>query len=153
MGKIANVKQWMKANKRKLVFFIIFFIIFGTSSIWMTAFIHGIKKEEFIIGLLTIYVAGVYSSAERILAFTRTKNVKGDEDLIDLVAVASTFFVPFFVIMSIDKCFIFSAAISIFSYILYCILWWYQNRDNKNLDGNFNTLAGSAEQFKVQKGQ
>ena len=43
MGKIANTKQWMKTNKRKLAFFIIFFFIFGTSSLWMSVIFLGFK--------------------------------------------------------------------------------------------------------------
>ena len=153
MGKIDNIRKWAEINRRKLIFFIIFFLIFGTSSLWISVIFGGFKIEDFIIGLLTISIAGVYSSAERILAFMRTKNVKGNEDLIELIAIAATFFVPIFVIGSINKCIGFSAAISIISYVLYCRLWWYQNRDNENLADNYNTLAGSAEQFKVQKGQ
>ena len=150
MGKIDNKRKWAEINRRKLIFFIIFFLIFGTSSLWISVIFWGFKIEDFIIGLLTISIAGVYSSAERILAFMRSKKVEGNEDLIELIAVAATFFVPALVIGSINDFFELSAVISIISYVLYCRLWWYQNRNNENLDDNFNALAGNAERFKEQ---
>ena len=150
MGKKANIKQWMKTNKRKLAFFIIFFLIFGTSSLWMSVIYLNIKIEDIIIGLLTISIAGVYSPAERALELMRTGKIEDNEDLIVLIAIAAPIVISALVIGLIDKCLWFSASLSIISYLLYCRLWWYQNRDNKNLDGNFNALAGSAKQFKEQ---
>jgi len=150
MGKTANTKQWINANKRKLAFFIIFFFIFGTSSLWMSLIYLSIDIEDIIIGLLTISIAGVYSPAERALELMRTRKIEDNEDLIVLIAIATPIFISALVIGFIDKCLWLSGSLSIITYFLYCILWWYQNRDNKNLDGNFNTLAGSAEQFKEQ---
>jgi hypothetical protein len=150
MGKTANTKQWIKANKRKLAFFIIFFFIFGTSSLWMSLIYLSIDIEDIIIGLLTISIAGVYSPAERALELMRTRKIEDNEDLIVLIAIATPIFISALVIGFVDKCLWLSGSLSIITYFLYCILWWYQNRDNKNLDGNFNTLAGSAEQFKEQ---
>ena len=147
MGKIANIKQWIKTNNRKLVFFIIFFFIFGTSSLWMSLIYLNIKIEDIIIGLLTISIAGVYSPAERALALMRTRKIEDNEDLIVLIAIAAPIIISALVIGFIDKCLWLSGFISIITYYLYCRLWWYQNRDNENLGGNFNPLAGNTEQF------
>ena len=104
MGKTANTKQWIKANKRKLAFFIIFFFIFGTSSLWMSLIYLSIDIEDIIIGLLTISIAGVYSPAERALELMRTRKIEDNEDLIVLIAIATPIFISALVIGFIDKC-------------------------------------------------
>ena len=148
MGKMANTQQWVKTNIRKLVFFIIFFLGFGTSSIWMSAIFLKIDFKDIIIGILTISIAAIYTSAERILTLMRTKKIEDNEDLIELIAVALPLFISCLVIGFLEKCTVISAIVSFGTYILYCRLWWYQNRDNKTLGGDFNPIAGSAEQFR-----
>lgn len=148
MDKMDIKKLRLKDNKRKIVFFIIFFLGFGTSSIWMSALFLDIDIKDIIVGILTISIAAVYTSAERILTLIRKRKIEDNEDLIELIAVSSPLIISCLVIGFIEKCIILSAIISFISYILYCRLWWYQNRDNKTLDGNMNPLAGSAEQFK-----
>ena len=148
MDKLDIIKLWLKDNKRKIVFFIIFFLGFGTSSIWMSALFLDIDIKDIIVGILTISIAAVYTSAERILTLIRKRKIEDNEDLIELIAVSIPLIISCLVIGLIEKCIILSAIISFISYILYCRLWWYQNRDNKTLDGNMNPLAGSVEQFK-----
>ncbi len=148
MDKLDIIKLWLKDNKRKIVFFIIFFLGFGTSSIWMSALFLDIDIKDIIVGILTISIAAVYTSAERILTLIRKRKIEDNEDLIELIAVSIPLIISCLVIGLIEKCIILSAIISFISYVLYCRLWWYQNRDNKTLDGNMNPLAGSAEQFK-----
>lgn len=148
MDKLDIIKLWLKDNKRKIVFFIIFFLGFGTSSIWMSALFLDIDIKDIIVGILTISIAAVYTSAERILTLIRRRKIEDNEDLIELIAVSIPLIISCLVIGLIEKCIILSAIISFISYVLYCRLWWYQNRDNKTLDGNMNPLAGSAEQFK-----
>lgn len=53
---------------RKLIFFVVFFMGFGTSSIWMSALFLDIDCKDIVVGILTISIAAVYTSAERILA-------------------------------------------------------------------------------------
>lgn len=148
MDKLDIIKLWLNDNKRKIVFFIIFFLGFGTSSIWMSALFLDIDIKDIIVGILTISIAAVYTSAERILTLIRKRKIEDNEDLIELIAVSIPLIISCLVIGLIEKCIILSAIISFISYVLYCRLWWYQNRDNKTLDGNMNPLAGSAEQFK-----
>lgn len=148
MDKLDIIKLWLKENKRKIVFFIIFFLGFGTSSIWMSALFLDIDIKDIIVGILNISIAAVYTSAERILTLIRNRKNKDNEDLIELIAVSIPLIISCLVIGLIEKCIILSAIISFISYVLYCGLWWYQNRDNEALNGNMNPLAGSAEQFK-----
>jgi hypothetical protein len=150
MDKLDIIKLWLKDNKRKIVFFIIFFLGFGTSSIWMSALFLDIDIKDIIVGILTISIATVYTSAERILTLIRKRKNEDNEDLIELIAVSIPLILSCLVIGLMEKCIILSAIISFISYVLCCRLWWYQNRDNKTLagNGNMNPLAGSAEQFK-----
>ena len=61
---------------RKLIFFVVFFMGFGTSSIWMSALFLDIDCKDIVVGILTISIAAVYTSAERILTFMRTKRIE-----------------------------------------------------------------------------
>lgn len=142
-----GINKWCKCNFRKLIFFIIFFIGFGTSSIWMSMLFLDVDWEDIIIGLLTISIAAVYTSAERILMFMRTKKIENNEDLIELIAVSLPIIISCVVIGLLKKCIVMSAIISIITYILYCRLWWHQNKDNSNFDENANALGGSSSQF------
>ncbi len=142
-----GINKWFKCNFRKLIFFIIFFIGFGTSSIWMSMLFLDVEWEDIIIGLLTISIAAVYTSAERILTFMRTKKIENNEDLIELIAVSLPIIISCVVIGLLKKCIAVSAIISIITYILYCRLWWHQNKDNSNFDENTNALGGSSSQF------
>lgn len=146
-NRVKKIYNWTKGNFRKLTFFIFFFVGFGTSSIWMSMLFLDVAWEDIIVGILTISIAAVYTSAERILAFMRDKKIKNNEDLIELIAVTLPIIISCLVIGLLKKCITASAIISIVTYILYCRLWWYQNRDNSNLDENSNALGGSSSQF------
>lgn len=134
--------SWVASNIRKLVFFIIFFVGFGTSSIWMSLLFLDVDYDDVIVGFLTISIAAVYTSAERILTMMRTKKIQNNEDIIELIAVALPIIISCLVIGFLKKSIIVSAIISGITYLLYCRLWWHQNRDNMALDENFNTLGG-----------
>ena len=137
MNMIIN---WLKCHMRKLLFFTVFFMVFGTSSIWIAALFLDIDFKDFIIGILTISIAAVYTSAERILTMMKTKKIQNNEDIIELIAVTMPIIISCLVIVS--------AIISIVTYLLYCRLWWYQNRDNENFAENTSTLGGDISQFK-----
>lgn len=140
--------NWLKRHMRKLIFFVIFFIGFGTSSLWMSALFLDIDCKDLIVGILTISIAAVYTSAERILTLMRTKKIENNEDIVELIAVSFPIIISIFVIGLLEKCTVLSAILAFMTYLLYCRLWWYQNRDNKTLEENSNVLGGSAEQFK-----
>ena len=140
--------NWLKCHMRKLLFFTIFFMVFGTSSIWIAALFLDIDFKDFIIGILTISIAAVYTSAERILTMMKTKKIQNNEDIIELIAATMPIIISCLVIGFLEKCIIVSAIISIVTYLLYCRLWWYQNRDNENFAENASTLGGDISQFK-----
>ena len=98
MDKLGIIKLWLKDNKRKIVFFIIFFLGFGTSSIWMSALFLDIDIKDIIVGILTISIAAVYTSAERILTLIRKRKIEDNEDLIELIAVSSPLIISCLVI-------------------------------------------------------
>ena len=140
--------SWAKSNCRKLMFFFFFFVGFGTSSIWMSLLYLDVGYEDVIVGLLTISIAAVYTSAERILTLMRTKKIQNNEDIIELIAVSLPIIISYLVIKKKKKCIVASAIISVITYLLYCRLWWHQNRDNENFDENANALGGDVSQFK-----
>ena len=141
-------KNWFKYHMRKLIFFLVFFIGFGTSSIWMSALFLDIDSKDIIVGILTISIAAVYTSAERILTLMRTKKIENNEDIVELTAVSVPIIISCIVIWLLEKCIIASGVLAGITYLLYCILWWYQNRDNKTLENSSNALGGGVEQFK-----
>lgn len=141
------MRNWLNCHKRKLIFFIVFFIGFGTSSIWMSVLFLDIDCKDIIVGILTISIAAVYTSAERILTMMRTKRIDNNEDIIELIAVSVPIIISCIVIGLLEKCIIASGIIVIITYLLYCSLWWYQNRDNKTLDESTDALGGGTNQF------
>ncbi len=75
MGQTRNIYEmnmiinWLKCHMRKLIFFVVFFMGFGTSSIWMSALFLDIDCKDIVVGILTISIAAVYTSAERIVLY------------------------------------------------------------------------------------
>lgn len=79
--------HWLSVHKRKLIFFIVFFLIRGSSSIWMSFLFLEVGLKDVTIGLITIAIASVCASAERILEIVRTKRLIDNEDVIGLAAI------------------------------------------------------------------
>ena len=154
MGQTRNIYEmnmiinWLKCHMRKLIFFVVFFMGFGTSSIWMSALFLDIDCKDIVVGILTISIAAVYTSAERILTFMMTKRIENNEDIVELIAVSVPIIISCIVIGLLEKCIVASAILASITYLLYCRLWWYQNRDNKTFDNSSNALGGGIEQFK-----
>lgn len=100
--------------------------------------------------MITIVVSTVgYSTAEKIIAL-RGKKSNLSETLWNLIAlVLSIVFTVFVVLFLGNGVICIPLILSILSYILSCILWWYQNRYNDNFNKNIgeNALGGSREQF------
>jgi len=113
----------------------------------MSALFLDIDIKDIVIGILTISIASVYTSAERILTLMRKRKIEDNEDLIELIAVSAPIIISCIVIGLIERYTAISVIVSLLSYILYCILWWYQNRDNKILDESANALGGGLSQF------
>ena len=72
--------DWIKSHRRKLMFFILFFLICGSSSIWMSILFLDIGCKDVAIGLITIAIASVCASAERILEMIDNKSETRDDN-------------------------------------------------------------------------
>lgn len=72
--------DWIKSHRRKLMFFILFFLICGSSSIWMSILFLDIGWKDVAIGLITIAIASVCASAERILEMIDNKSETRDDN-------------------------------------------------------------------------
>jgi len=81
--------RWSKLNQRKLWFFVVFFLICGSSSIWISYFFLDIGYKDVAVGLLTIAIASVCASAERILEKMHNIRPKEYDAYIDLLWVVS----------------------------------------------------------------
>lgn len=135
--------DFLNKYRLKVFFFLLYYVIIGTCSIWLPAFLFGIRWQDIAIGFLTIVLSVVgYAATEKILSIVSDANVKM-EVLINISAVVIPLFVCVFIskLVNTDNKF-WSILLSSILYILSCILWWYQNRNNKALDENFNTLGG-----------
>lgn len=51
--------NWFSLHKRKLIFFIVFFLICGSSSIWMSFLFLEVGLKDVAIGLITIAIASM----------------------------------------------------------------------------------------------
>lgn len=140
--------NWFSLHKRKLIFFIVFFLICGSSSIWMSFLFLEVGLKDITIGLITIAIASVCASAEKVLEIVRTQQQIDNEDIIGLAAVVIPLLISIIVVGVLKKSEAFACGLSIIVYVSYCGLWWYQNRDNKTLEENSNVLGGAVEQFK-----
>lgn len=135
-------------NWIKLIFFGIFYILLGTTGISIPIVLNGIVLEDISIGLVTIVVSTVgYASTEKVLQLFDEKTTKF-EVVINLSMMVLALFCTIVVAICISK----NNSnvplwISVVSYIISCVFWWYQNRDNKNLAENDSVLGGSPSQF------
>lgn len=140
--------NWFSLHKRKLIFFIVFFLICGSSSIWMSFLFLEVGLKDITIGLITIAIASVCASAEKVLEIVRAQQQIDNEDIIGLAAVVIPLLISIIVVGVLKKSEALAFGVSIIVYVSYCGLWWYQNRDNKTLEENSNVLGGATEQFK-----
>lgn len=141
--------------KEKIIFLGVFYIILGTLGLTIPSISYYLTNhrwplDDISIGLITIVVSTVgYSTAEKIIAL-RGKKSNLSETLWNLIAlVLSIVFTVFVVLFLGNGVICIPLILSILSYILSCILWWYQNRYNDNFNKNIgeNALGGSREQF------
>lgn len=136
-------------NWIKIIFFGIFYILLGTAGISIPAILNGIIVNEISIGLVTIVVSTVgYAATEKVLQLYDNKTTKL-EVIINLSMMVVFLFCTIIVAICISKNTNENIPlwISIISYIISCFLWWYQNRDNTNLDESTNALGGGLNQF------
>jgi len=140
--------------KMKISFFVIFYVILGTTGItipWLVN--HAIIPSEVAIGLVTIVVSTVgYSAAEKVLQLFEGNEEKGSEERKKdkIVGYINLCALVFALIFTTIVCLLIghpsALVISIIAYLLSCFFWWFQNRDNKNIEYT-STLGGDANQF------
>lgn len=140
--------------KEKILFFGVFYIILGTLGLTIPSISycltnHAWPLDDISIGLITIVVSTVgYSTAEKIIVL-RGKKSNLSEMLWNLVALVLSIVLTIFVVIFLgNEVICFPLILSCLAYILSCILWWYQNRDNDSFKNiGENALGGSPEQF------
>lgn len=137
--------SWFRLHKRKLIFFIVFFLICGSSSIWMSFLFLEVGLKDITIGLITIAIASVCASAERVLEIVRIPRRIDNEDIIGLAAVVIPLLISIIVVGVLKKSELFACALSVIVYISYCILWWYQNREKEIFEEPTSALGGKIQ--------
>ena len=131
MGRLFT---FLSRNRLKIAFFFIYYVIIGTCSIAM--------------GFLTIVLSVVgYAATEKILSIVSSTDVKW-EVLINISAVVIPLIICVIISKSIDQgCKWWALSLSGILYVSSCVLWWYQNRDNKTFSESVSTLGGQVSQF------
>lgn len=141
--------EFLGKYRLKIAFFFVYYVIIGTCSIWLPAFLFGVKWQDIAVGFLTIVLSVVgYAATEKILSIVSNTDVKW-EVLINISAVVFPLLICVIISKLIaEECQGWSLLLSSILYISSCILWWYQNRDNKTLDESVSAIGGGADQFK-----
>ena len=134
--------NWVSLHKRKLIFFIVFFLICGSSSIWMSFLFLEVGLKDITIALRTIAIASVCASAERVLETVRTQRRIGNDDMIGLAAVVIPLLISIIVVGLLKKTESCACLLSVVVYISYCRLWWYQNREKDIFEEPTSALGG-----------
>lgn len=146
-----KIYSFLIQNRKKVLFFAFFYLFVGSCGIWVPALFAQIGVDDIAIGLITIIISSMYSSAEKILSILSIgRKDNGLEGIVYLIAVA----IPFAISLLIGKlifedCDILALIISCILYICSWGLWWFQNSNNPALIENISdvTLGGSCDQF------
>ncbi len=135
-------------HRKKILFFVFFYLIIGSCGVWVPALFSNIQCDDISIGLITIVISSMYSSAEKILSILSIgRKDKGLEGIIYLIAIG----IPFIISLGIGKLIfeelnVIALIASIIIYILSWWLWWYQNSDNPALIENpIDIIGGDIE--------
>ncbi len=133
--------------KMKITFFIIFYVILGTTGITLPWLVEqAIVLDEVAIGLVTIVMSTVsYNATEQILRIIEEKKNLKDIAFVNIVALV---FALIFTIVVCHLDGVIAIIVSIIAYVLSCVFWWFQNRDNKNImNTSTSPLGGDTSQF------
>lgn len=134
--------------KMKIAFFVLFYLLLGTAGITLPWLVNlTIVPYEAAIGLVTVVVSTVsYNASERILQIIEEKSNKKGPAFINIIALVLALL--FTIIVCVLKDMGVAVWIAIIAYLLSCVFWWFQNKENKNLeDSSTPTLGGDVSQF------
>jgi uncharacterized membrane protein len=129
----------------KLLFFILFYVIVGTTGITIPILIdHNCDIPAISIGLITIVVSTVgYNASEKIMELVDLDSKKKKIDLfLNLVAIVVVLLLTTVICISVSKQYKADIWIAGGAYIFSCIFWWFQNWNNKNFEVNPTDAMG-----------
>ena len=119
----------------KFAFFLIFYVILGTTGITIPFLIsQQFVPNEISIGFITIVMSTIgYNASERIMQlYDSNSRSQKTELFINLIAlVIALLFTIYVCIWGLKPTTIW---VSIIVYVLSCLFWWFQNWNNKNLE-------------------
>ncbi|GAB6865101.1 hypothetical protein JCM10556A_17780 [Bacteroides acidifaciens] len=100
--------------------------------------------KDVAIGLITIAIASVCASAERILEMIDNKSETRDDndDFYGIAWLVVPLLASIIVVGILKRSEIAALIISILVYFLYCWLWWYQNRHRNIFKNPTSPLGG-----------
>lgn len=119
----------------KFVFFLIFYVILGTTGITIPVLIsQQFAPNEISIGFITIVMSTIgYNASERIMQlYDSNSRSQKTELFINLIALVIALLFTIYVCVCVLKPT--TIWISIIVYVLSCLFWWFQNWNNKNLE-------------------
>ena len=119
----------------KFVFFLIFYVILGTTGITIPVLIsQQFAPNEISIGFITIVMSAIgYNASERIMQlYDSNSRSQKTEMFINLIALVIALLFTIYVCICISKPT--TIWVSITVYVLSCLFWWFQNWNNKNLE-------------------
>ncbi len=119
----------------KFVFFLIFYVILGTTGITIPFLIsQQFVPNEISIGFITIVMSTIgYNASERIMQlYDSNSRSQKTELFINLIALVIALLFTIYVCIWVLKPT--TIWVSIIVYVLSCLFWWFQNWNNKNLE-------------------
>ncbi len=132
----------------KFVFFLIFYVILGTTGITIPVLIsQQFAPNEISIGFITIVMSAIgYNASERIMQlYDSNSRSQKTELFINLIALVIALLFTIYVCIWVLKPT--TIWVSIIVYVLSCLFWWFQNWNNKNLEKTSASDALGGDNF------
>lgn len=132
----------------KFFFFLIFYVILGTTGITIPVLIsQQFAPNEISIGFITIVMSNIgYNASERIMQlYDSNSRSQKTEMFINLIALVIALFCTIYVCICISNPT--TVWFSIIVYVLSCLFWWFQNWNNKNLEKTSASDALGGDNF------
>ena len=143
-----KIRDFIEKNNMmvKIVFFVLFYVILGTSGIWLQLLVNkNIARADVAIGLVTIVASTVgYNATEKVVQLfdDSTNKHKKTNAIINISAMALSLILTMIVCELITNKI--ALVISILAYLGSCCFWWFHNWNNKNFedDSPVSALGG-----------